>query len=63
MDVYRILNELSSSVKLTYNYKDKMSNEMNKRMSPVMDSYNQGYRKIYFRYRFKFYQSGKFFKE
>ena len=41
---YRILNELSGSVKLTYNYKDKMSgsdNEMNKRMSPVMDSYNQ----------------------
>ncbi len=46
---YRILNELSGSMKLTYNYKDKMSgsdNEMNKRMSPVMDSYNQGYQKF-----------------
>lgn len=46
---YRILNELSGSVKLAYDYKDKMSgsdNEMNKRMSPVMDSYNQGYQKF-----------------
>ena len=46
---YRILNELSGSVKLSYNYKDKMSgsdNEMNKRMSPVMDSYNHGYQKF-----------------
>ena len=46
---YRILNELSGSVKLTYNYKDKMSgsdNEMNKRMSPAMDSRNQGYNKL-----------------
>ena len=46
---YRILDELSGSVKLTYNFKDKMSgsdNEMDKRMSPVMDSYNQGYQKF-----------------
>ena len=46
---YRIFNELSGSVKLSYNYKDKMSgsdNEMNKRMSPVMDSYNHGYQKF-----------------
>ena len=46
---YRILNELSGSVKFTYNYKDKMSgsdNEMNKRMSPAMDSYNQGFQKF-----------------
>ncbi len=40
---------VSTALKLDYNYKGKMfgsDNEMNKRMSPAMDSYNQGYQKV-----------------
>ena len=46
---YRFLNNLSSSFKVNYQFKDEMigsDNEMNKRMSIVMDSENQGFQKI-----------------
>ena len=46
---YRFLNNLSSSFKVNYQFKDEMigsDNEMNKRMSIVMDSKNQGFQKI-----------------
>jgi hypothetical protein len=46
---YRFLNNLSSSFKVNYQFKDEMNgsdNEMNKRMSIVMDSENQGFQKI-----------------
>ena len=46
---YRIFNNLSSSIKLSYVRQEKMigrDNEMNPRMSPVFDSNNIGYQKI-----------------
>tara|TARA_B100000886_G_scaffold309469_1_gene243667 strand:- start:2339 stop:3367 length:1029 start_codon:yes stop_codon:yes gene_type:complete len=46
---YRIFNNLSSSIKLSYVRQEKMNgrdNEMNPRMSPVFDSNNIGYQKI-----------------
>jgi hypothetical protein len=46
---YRFLNNLSSSFKVNYQFKDEIigsDNEMNKRMSIVMDSENQGFQKI-----------------
>ena len=42
---------VSTALKLDYNDKGKMfwsDNEMNKRMSPAMDSYNQGYQEVNF---------------
>ena len=46
---YRFIEQLSLSLKLNYDLKTRMKgsdNEMTKRMSPSMDSYNQGYRKL-----------------
>ena len=46
---YRFVDYLSTSVKINYKYMSQMKgsdNEMNKRMSPVLDSYNTGYQKI-----------------
>lgn len=46
---YNWIKNLSSSFKINYKYRSKMSgsdNEMNPRMSPSMDSKNQGYQKV-----------------
>ncbi len=46
---YRFWDFLSSSFKINYKFKDKMigsDNRMTRRMSPAMDSYNQGYQKV-----------------
>ena len=46
---YSWKKNLSSSVKIDYSFRKKMNgsdNEMNPRMSPAMDSYNQGYQKL-----------------
>ena len=46
---YRCLKNLSTSLKINYKYQEKMfgsDDEMNKRMSPAMDSRNQGYKKL-----------------
>ena len=46
---YRFMDELSGSLKFTYDYMGKMigsDNEMNKRMSPTLDSNNQGFQKM-----------------
>ena len=45
----RWADNLSTSAKINYDYREKMhgsDNEMNPRMSPSMDSYNQGHQKI-----------------
>ena len=46
---YRFFQYLSGSLKINYQYKGEMKgfdNEMNKRMSPAMDSKNQGFNKV-----------------
>jgi hypothetical protein len=46
---YRIIDQLSTSINFNYKYKGKIKgtdDEMNKRMSPAMDSHNHGYQKI-----------------
>ena len=46
---YRFVDYFSTSVKVNYKYMSEMKgsdNEMNKRMSPVLDSYNTGYQRI-----------------
>ena len=46
---YSWKKNLSSSVKIDYSFRKKMNgsdNEMNPRMNPAMDSYNQGYQKL-----------------
>ena len=45
----RWANNVSTSAKINYDYREKMNgsdNEMNPRMSPSMDSYNQGHQKL-----------------
>ncbi len=46
---FRWVDNISTSVKINYNYREQMDgsdNEMNRRMSPSMDSRNQGHQKI-----------------
>lgn len=46
---FRWLDNVSSSLKINYDYREKMNgsdNEMNPRMSPSMDSANQGHQKL-----------------
>lgn len=46
---YRWLKNLSTAIKLNYNFEGKISgqdNEMNPRMSPAMDSKNKGHQKL-----------------
>ena len=46
---YRFFQYFSGSLKINYQYKGEMKgfdNEMNKRMSPAMDSKNQGFNKV-----------------
>ena len=54
---YRFLNNLSGSFKVNYKFKDEMigsDDEMNKRMSIVMDSVKSGFSKNKFRFWYKF---------
>ena len=46
---YRVIDQISTSLNLNYKYKGKFKgtdDEMNKRMSPAMDSHNHGYQKV-----------------
>ena len=46
---YRWIKNISTAVKLNYNFQEKMKgqdNEMNPRMSPAMDSRNKGHQKL-----------------
>ena len=60
---YRWLNNVSSSLKINYNYKGKMDgydNEMNARMSPAMDARNQGHQKVNLSFGLNFVNHNKF---
>ena len=62
---YLWANYLSSSLKIDYNFKKKMigsDNEMNPRMSPIMDSKNQGYQKSSIGLGINFINHNGFFK-
>ena len=62
---YRWIDNVSSSIRISYNYQKKMNgsdNEMNPRMSPAMDSYNKGHNKINLGFGVNFVNSSKIFK-
>ena len=62
---YRWADYLSTSFKIDYNLKKKMKgsdNEMNPRMSPAMDSKNQGYQKSTIGFGINFVNRNDFFK-
>ena len=62
---YRFFDFLSSSFKVNYHYKGKIKgsdNEMNKRMSPALDSYNHGSQKINLGFGINFISNQKFLK-
>ncbi len=62
---YRWLDNLSTSVKINYNYQKKMEgsdNEMNPRMSPAMDSRNQGHQKLNFGFGINFISHNEILK-
>ena len=62
---YRWIDNVSSSIKLSYNYQKKMNgsdDEMNPRMSPAMDSYNKGHNKINLGFGVNFVNTSKIFK-
>mgnify|MGYP001233229269 CR=1 FL=1 len=62
---FRWIDNLSSSIKINYSYQKKMNgydNEMNPRMSPAMDSYNQGHNKINLGFGVNFVNTSKIFK-
>ena len=62
---YRFFQYLSGSLKINYQYKGEMEgfdNEMNKRMSPAMDSKNQGFNKLNLGLGFNFVNNSIYFK-
>ncbi len=62
---YRFFQYLSGSFKINYQYKGEMEgfdNEMNKRMSPAMDSKNQGFNKLNLGLGFNFVNNDIYFK-
>jgi len=62
---YRFFQYLSGSLKINYQYKGEMEgfdNEMNKRMSPAMDSKNQGFNKVNLGLGFNFVNDSIYFK-
>ena len=62
---YRFFQYLSGSLKINYQYKVEMEgfdNEMNKRMSPAMDSKNQGFNKLNLGLGFNFVNNSIYFK-
>ena len=62
---YRWIDNVSSSIKINYNYQKKMNgsdNEMNPRMSPAMDSYNKGHNKINLGFGVNLVNTSKIFK-
>lgn len=62
---YRWVNFISSSFGLNYEVRKKMSgsdNEMNPRMSPAMDSRNQGYQKLFLSFGLNFVNPNIFLK-
>ncbi len=63
---YRWLNNLSTSLKINYNYQKDMNgadNEMNPRMSPAMDSYNKGHQKLKLGFGINFINHNKIFNK
>ena len=62
---YRFFQYLSGSLKINYQYKGEMKgfdNEMNKRMSPAMDSKNHGFNKVNLGLGFNFINNNNYFK-
>ena len=62
---YRFFQYLSGSLKINYQYKGEMEgfdNEMNKRMSPAMDSKNQGFSKVNLGLGLNFVNNSVYFK-
>ena len=62
---YRFFQYLSGSLKINYQYKGEMKgfdNEMNKRMSPAMDSKNQGFNKVNLGLGFNFINNNNYFE-
>ena len=62
---YRFFQYLSGSFKINYEYKGEMEgfdNEMNKRMSPAMDSANQGFNKVNLGLGFNLVNNSVYFK-
>ena len=62
---YRFFQYLSGSFKINYQYKGEMEgfdNQMNKRMSPAMDSKNQGFNKVNLGVGLNFVNNNNYFK-
>lgn len=62
---YRWIKNFSTSFKINYNFFGKMEgedNEMNKRMSPAMDSKNVGHQKVNTSFGFNYVNSNEFLK-
>ena len=62
---YRWIEYLSTSFKINYNYQGEMNgqdDEMNKRMSPVMDSQNIGHQKFNVSFGFNYINNSDFLK-
>ena len=62
---FRWINNISTSIKVNYNYQKKMDgsdNEMNPRMSPAMDSYNKGHQKLNLGFGMNLINHNKFLK-
>ena len=62
---YRLIDNVSSSIRINYNYQKKMNgsdNEMNPRMSPAMDSHNKGHNKINLGFGVNLVNTSKIFK-
>ena len=62
---YRWIDNVSSSIRINYNYQKKMNgsdNEMNPRMSPAMDSHNKGHNKINLGFGVNLVNTSKIFK-
>ncbi len=62
---YRWIDNVSSSIRINYNYHKKMNgsdNEMNPRMSPAMDSHNKGHNKINLGFGVNLVNTSKIFK-
>ena len=63
---YGFFQYLSGSLKINYQYKGEMEgfdNEMNKRMSPAMDSKNQGFNKVNLGVGLNFVNNNNYFKD
>ncbi len=62
---FRWRDNISTSIKINYNYQNKMEgsdNEMNPRMSPAMDARNRGHQKLNFGFGVNFINYNEFLK-